>query len=219
MIGRQFGRLTVEAYAGKSPYAHKMWACRCSCGATKTLREAHLTTGAVQSCGCWRREVAKSSNTQHGMTDRPEYRIWQTMRRRCSCPRNPKYPNYGGRGIKVCERWQSFENFYADVGPRPSRAYSLDRIDNNGNYEPGNCRWATSREQANNTRQNRHIVAFGEQRTLAQWARRSGIDAEVIRKRLSRGWDTEKAITAPTRQTALPAGSGVSSDRRRRGGH
>jgi hypothetical protein len=104
-----------------------------------------------------------------------EHDAWRGMLARCRNPRHPSYKNYGGRGITACERWNSFENFLDDMGKRPSPKHSLDRIDNNGNYEPGNCRWATRREQANNTRMNRFVTFDGRTMTLAQWARETGI--------------------------------------------
>lgn len=141
---------------------------------------------------------------RHGYSYAPEYRAWQTMRLRCTVPSNPAYADYGGRGIKVCDRWlNSVESFIADMGPKPSPAHELDRYpDNNGNYEPGNCRWATRSDNDRNRRSNRLIAHQGETMTLVAWAERTGISEDVITKRLAAGWSAEKALTTPVRPKA-----------------
>jgi hypothetical protein len=139
--------------------------------------------------------------TKHGMSRNRIYKLWIEMIQRCCNPKDRAYPSYGARGISVCEEWvgpQGFETFLKDVGRRPSDAHSLDRIDNDGNYEPGNVRWATPKQQARNTRRNRHITALGETLTLAEWSERSGIKRETIAMRLRCGWSTEKAVSHPT---------------------
>ena len=120
---------------------------------------------------------------------------WEAMLNRCRSNKHVHYNDYGGRGIAVCDRWLLFENFLADMGSRPSKNHSIDRIDNNGNYEPGNCRWATRIEQHRNKRSNRHITAMGETHTLAGWAERTGLLKQTIRMRLERGWPDEDAVT------------------------
>lgn len=146
--------------------------------------------GLSQSCGCMWREAIKSANTTHGQSrvgqETPEYEVWASMVQRC-----------GGRGIAVCDRWRKFENFFADMGPRLSCRHSLDRINNDGNYEPGNCRWATRIEQANNTRGNRRVTFDGETLTLSQWAKRVGIAANTLRQRLDSDWPVERTLTEP----------------------
>ena len=130
------------------------------------------------------------------MSKSPERRAWSAMRQRCGNPNNPQYDLYGGRGIKVCARWrESFENFYADMGARPGAKYSLDRIDTNGDYEPGNCRWATPVEQSNNTNANRILVCHGESHSLAEWSRITGISNSGLRWRLANGWTVEDALS------------------------
>lgn len=128
----------------------------------------------------------------------PEYACWKNLRRRCCDPNNRQYPDYGGRGISVCARWYfSFENFYEDMGPRPSPDHSIERIENNGNYEPGNCKWATRAEQ-NRNRRNTHFVMLGDERLcLAEAVRVVGLDRSTIRRRLKRGWDMDRALTTP----------------------
>lgn len=173
LTGCSFGRIKVQNFAyirvtdggGQSIY----WDCTCNCGNKFLTTSPRLTSGKTRSCGCLRTEVAAKSNTVHGFNRigkrLPEYNTWSKMTQRCNQINNPDYPNYGGRGIKVCDRWRySFEGFLADMGRKPSPQHSLDRINNNGNYEPSNCRWATKKEQANNRRPRRKItITIGEE--------------------------------------------------------
>ncbi len=138
----------------------------------------------------------------HRMSRTPEHNTWLEMRRRCEDPKRRSYPSHGGRGITVCERWKVFENFFADMGLRPSADYSIDRIDNDGNYEPGNCRWATRSEQGQNTRRNVIVTAFGRTAPLAAFvtsrnAGETSVEYKKVWKRIKRGWDVERALTAP----------------------
>lgn len=167
-----------------------------------------LKRGRTVSCGCRLREVWNESATRavrtHGMTQTPEYRTWTRINSRCFDRGSKDYPNYGGRGIVVCERWRrSFERFFADMGPRPTGTYSIDRIDNDGPYAPGNCRWATPRQQLNNRRTNRRMTAFGRTATASELAELHGIARHVVYSRLDRGWDIEAALTRPLRITRL----------------
>lgn len=152
LTGKTFGRLLVKEmvphHSGYRSRAH--WRCECACGADCVVRGDDMQRGKVASCGCLRRERFHGLIYRHGLSRTPEYRSWKGLRSRCTSPTNPKYPYYGGRGISFCERWNSYENFYADMGPRPSPKHSIDRINNDGNYEPSNCRWATHLEQVNN---------------------------------------------------------------------
>lgn len=130
-----------------------------------------------------------------------EYRIWGLIKDRCFNDRGESYAYYGARGITMCERWRNdFSAFYADMGPRPSPKHQVDRIDNNGNYEPGNCRWAVGLVQANNKRNNVNVTAFGKTQTVAQWSRETGISDKVIYKRLVRGWSPERAVAEALHQ-------------------
>ncbi len=142
-------------------------------------------------------------NASHRLSYTPEYRAWQQMRLRCLDPKHAAYPGYGGRGITVCERWKdSPTTFLADMGPKPSSAHELDRIDNDGNYEPGNCRWVLRKENDRNRRSNRWLTIEGERRTLAEWCERRGLPRDTVRKRLEAGWTAEKALATPIRPKA-----------------
>lgn len=152
MIGKKFGRWTVLERGKNNKYGQAMWLCRCDCGKEKTVGGAELRSGNTHSCGCLRPSLSAKKATTHGASRTSEYHIWNTMKGRCSNPRAEKYKDYGGRGITVCEHWHKFENFIADMGPKPTPIHSIDRIDNEGHYTPDNCRWATPKEQMSNQR-------------------------------------------------------------------
>lgn len=185
-LGTKFGRLTV---AEKLP--HSKWRCDCECGKSTIAYAGHLRAGARISCGC----LIGKANRKHGMSHSSEYKAWDNARDRCKNPKNRKYPLYGGRGIKVCDRWiSSFQNFIADMGNKPSPKHSLERANGNGNYEPGNCVWATAEEQNNNRSFNRRLMVNGAQMTVAQASRLTGICHATILGRLDAGKSDDEAI-------------------------
>jgi hypothetical protein len=199
MIGQKSGRLTVLARAGSDRHQNALIRCVCDCGKTSTLRASAFRTGKTQSCGCLRLErsiaATKKSNTRHGMKRTPEYRTWGHMRGRCLNPSDRDWPDYGGRGIVICERWlNSFEAFSQDMGLRPTPTHSIDRIDVNGNYEPGNCRWATPTQQSRNRRFGQLVTIGGSAKRVSEWAAETGIPASKIYRRLSDGWSAERAL-------------------------
>ena len=163
------------------------WLCKCDCGTEKTVLGASLKNGDSKSCGCFSTDKLRALSTTHGMTLTPEHISWKAMMARCRNENRKDYPEYGGRGIVVCERWLKFENFFADMGPKPSPGHSLDRIDANGNYEPGNCRWATASAQQRNKRNSVLISFNGLTLSAADWADRLGISRKVICQRVRQG--------------------------------
>lgn len=184
--GARFGMLTVLEYVGGSK-----WLCRCDCGSTSKHTRSNLASGGSRSCGCRR------GGPTHGLSRSPEYRSWRAMLDRCYNPNTADYRHYGGRGISVFQKWKrSFSAFYAAVGQRPSSSHSLDRINNNGNYEPGNVRWATKRQQNLNKRTNPTMVVGGEPKPVWLVADECGVPAGVICSRIKAGWPTEK-LTLP----------------------
>jgi hypothetical protein len=204
LVGKTFERLTVLERAADGPKGHDRWLCRCECGEMRTVRgNSFRRKNPTRSCGCLRAEAMCTRFETHGLTKGgrmpPTYRVWQNMLSRCVNPNAAGFKCYGARGITVCERWRKLENFLADTGERPP-GMSLDRIDNNGNYEPGNCRWATRSEQQRNTRQTRLITFNGETRCLAEWTELLGFSKNGLRNRLAKGWPVEKALTTPLRK-------------------
>lgn len=191
MSGQQFGRLTAVEYSHyKRPKTY--WRCRCECGNEAIVSQGALKSGNTRSCGCLARDV----NVTHGSSKSPVYKVWQAMRDRCHNPNNAFYPDYGGRGISVCARWQGFAAFQKDMGHRPKGA-TIERKDVNGDYAPNNCCWASPRTQGNNRRNNRRISMDGVTHTVAEWSRLTGIDKSCILYRLNSGWSVRNALTIP----------------------
>ncbi len=200
--GDKFDKWTVIG-SSEQPYSVL---CRCVCGVERHIRYRHLYSKHSQSClKCCGDKIA-AKKTQHGFSKRegnrtPTYRSWSMMIQRCTNPKTTKYEDYGGRGIKVCEQWFDFTNFLADMGERPSIKYSIDRFpDNNGNYEPSNCRWATDKEQGLNRRNNKMVEFRGVTKPLTTWAEEIGISVTLLSARLGRlGWTIERAMTTPVK--------------------
>ncbi|WP_454751671.1 hypothetical protein [Cupriavidus necator] len=210
IVGNTYGYLTVVARAerksGKRPRIY--WSCVCKCGKTTVVEASNLKAGAVKSCGCIHKERVVAAVGKHGAIGTPEYVAWGHMKSRCYNTANPDYPNWGGRGIRVCDRWrESFVEFLADMGPRPD-GMTIERMDNDGDYEPGNCRWATRREQARNTRRSRYLTVSGVTRTVAEWCEKTGMSERMVRRRLDRGWSAMRALgitDEPSKPEALHA--------------
>lgn len=202
LLHRKYGRLTAIGIAGcKNGKANWLW--RCDCGAYKIIRGVSVTSGDSRSCGCLQRELTIERQLRHGEAvgdGTPTYRSWFSMKQRCYNPANIGYHNYGGRGIAVCERWlHSFENFYADMGQRPSLDYSIERMNNNKGYSPDNCKWATRTEQQRNRRYNRLLTLHGTTMCLAEWTELLGLSEGLLFNRLRGGWSDERALTTPVR--------------------
>lgn len=200
---RRFGHITVIGYAGVSGHNH-LWACECDCGTRIYILGSNLTRGNTASCGCLHSARTRVLRTTHGKNGTPEYVAHQSMIARCRRPSNNKHYE---RGIAVCDRWLNgqdgvggFECFLRDMGPRPSARHSLDRIDNDGNYAPENCRWATRSQQNANTTRNRFVVYRGTRMILQDAARSSGINRRTITQRLEHGWSAEEALETPPRR-------------------
>ena len=203
LSGQRFGRLQVIAQAANDSENRAVWRCRCDCGGTRDVKAANLMRGETRSCGCLGRETRKRNGDKAGVAQAhpfsksamlSEYRTWEAMLARCYRPDAQGFANYGGRGIEVCVQWrESFEQFARDMGPRPA-GHSIERKQNDGNYEPDNCRWATRIEQANNRRTNRRISVDGQTMTVAQWARHLGVSCHVIHTRIYIGMDAVEAV-------------------------
>lgn len=192
LLGQRFGRLLIIAPA-PTKNRHTYWKCQCDCGSEVTVRTDALTRGPTVSCGCYQLDKV----TKHGMWKSSEYHIWRTMLSRCENPNAHAYKEYGGREIKVCEQWHTFEGFYKDMGKRPTASHSLDRIDNDGGYCPENCRWASKKEQSRNRRDN-HLLTFqGRTKCIAEWVEETGLKCSTISERLRRGWSVEETLTSP----------------------
>ena len=204
LAGNTFGRLTAVKRS-KNAGKRVTWLCACSCGKQAVVYASKLRNGHTQSCGCFQVERASAANKRHGHSTYPnggratkEYQAWSNMLRRCYSQTNKHFADYGGRGIAVCDDWQrSFEAFLRDVGPAPSPRHSIDRIDNNADYSPPNCRWASPQEQARNKRNSVTLDFRGETRLMCEWASVVGISAKRISARLKRGWSVEKTLTTP----------------------
>lgn len=200
ITGRTFGRLTALRFQ-KTSTGRSAWICRCSCGNDVHVLTENLKTGNTQSCGCRQRDIMHEIRTSHGDSvggkRAKEYMIWLTAKQRTCNPNNPRYPHYGARGITMCERWKnSYEAFLEDMGRCPDR-HQLERINNDGNYEPSNCKWATKVQQMNNMRTNFRVTHDGRTQTVAQWAREFGMSDNVLRGRLHLGWSFTEAVSTP----------------------
>lgn len=193
----RFGRLVVTDQAPKGKSAQFLWNTVCDCGTRRVNYASNLRRGVTKSCGCLIAEGARQRNTKHGMFGTSEYGSWSSMMSRCRNERDPAFAGYGARGIYVCEEWKDFARFFADMGPKPGKGYSIERIDNNRGYSPDNCKWATSFEQGNNKRTNRVVEYRGQTMTLSQALTLSGAPKSRTTSRLLDGWSAQEAIDLP----------------------
>lgn len=194
---QRFGRLVVVEYAGKNKQGAAMWRCKCDCGNEKVVCGAELRRGKTFSCGCLHSEVQKKLLTKYGFSNSRIAQIWRGMMNRCNSPRSKSYELYGGRGINVCDEWaanvENFREWALESGY--TEDLTIDRIDPNGNYEPGNCRWVDMKTQQNNRRNNVLLTYDGLTRTITEWSEITGIDYTVIKARVRKGWPIERALT------------------------
>ncbi|HFO4585918.1 TPA: hypothetical protein ACHK65_004586 [Escherichia coli] len=200
-IGNRYGLLVVlrkgDPYINpRGKVGESRWVCRCDCGKEKLIYRSALTTGRTKSCGCLVKKSAalRCANNGKPRKRKGAYSSWAQMKSRCNNPETPGYKNYGGRGIRVCERWNSFDLFLEDMGERPDGC-SIDRIDVNGDYCKENCRWATDREQKLNTRRTRNLTAYGKTMTIKEWSEETDIPYSTITVRLMRGKTIEEALS------------------------
>lgn len=194
----EFSDWTVIAFSHKSRNGN-YWICQCKCGISKPVQASSLLKGISRRCRRCADTLGRSNTgkSKHGGSKSREYNTWKAMQQRCCNKSHSEYPNYGGRGISVCSEWQeSFATFLKDMGPRPSPEYTIERIDVNGDYHPGNCRWATHAEQNRNMRRNRYLSMNGETLTITDWARRIGVTPSTLDARIANGWSLEEALSS-----------------------
>ncbi|MES2934314.1 MAG: hypothetical protein V4805_12605 [Pseudomonadota bacterium] len=206
ITGQRFGRLVALGPVSRNRHKQIIWLFQCDCGNTRAIARSDLRNGHTKSCGCLRDETLKAigaSAKTHGMSKTPIYRTWLHMRKRCGDPSNKNYADYGGRGIHVCDKWQnSFETFHDHVSPLTNfgkRGYTLDRINNNGHYEPGNVHWATTSEQQSNRRNSVVLTLNGKTQCLAAWAKELGVPRGRLESRIRYGWNDQQILIIPLR--------------------
>lgn len=198
LTGTKRSHFVVTGFAGKDHRGIRMWSCLCDCGAVFQTRANRILSGEKQSCGCVGRARQSKLVSTHGMSKTPEFRAWESAKRRCRNKNDKDYHNYGGRGIEFSREWDSFESFFRDMGPRPGPGYSIDRIDVNGNYEPGNCRWATMKTQSNNRRDNILVPIDGKRVSLFAYFGQGRYQAyQRASYRIKQGWSVADAIFQP----------------------
>lgn len=198
LVGQQFHNWLVIRFDHTRKRDH-YWLCRCTCGSEIVVVETSLKSGKSRQCIKCGAENRKGCNH---VRRKPEYQIWQSMIQRCENKKCNNYERYGARGIKVCERWRnSFEDFLADMGERPSKNHSIERKDNGGHYCPENCMWATRKQQLRNTRSNRLLTFHGKTQCVTEWAEELGLDRDLLLSRVRLGWDDERILTEPVNKT------------------
>ena len=195
LSNKKFGMLKVVEYYGVDTRGERLWKCVCDCGNEKIAKSYDLRKGKTDNCGCMRYKRIGEKNRKHGLTNTHIYRVWGNMKTRCTNPKNDEYHNYGGKGIMYCDEWDEFINFYEwSIKNGYDETLSIDRIDNDKDYSPDNCRWVTMREQQNNRSNNRIVVLNGEEDTLANWSRRLGIKYKKLQHLLNKGLRLEDIV-------------------------
>jgi len=195
LVGQRFGRLFVFKYIGKCSDGDHSWLCKCDCGVIKDFRHKNIVYGRTVSCGCFRDDRTRSASVTHGLSRSREHIVWKGIKKRCFDKSCQSFKDYGGRGITMFPGWvDDFQAFIDSVGFAPSTKHTIDRIDNNRGYEPGNCRWATKTEQARNTRRNKILTVYGESRCISEWSEITGIPYATIYHRIKRGWSDADAV-------------------------
>jgi hypothetical protein len=210
MSEKPVSRLTViRILEERTDGGEKIVLCRCECGKEVKVQANNLTSGNTRSCGCLRRERQSEANRTHGKYGTPEHASWRDMLARCYNPNVKGYPYYGAIGVVVADRWRGengFSNFLADMGLKPSPKHTIDRHPNQaGNYEPGNCRWATRKEQSRNRKSNVLLEFDGRKQMMCEWEEENGLNSGMIHARLKLGWSVERAITTPARKLVRKA--------------
>lgn len=204
LIGKKFGRLTVLKFSHRTKkndnrHYNVYYECLCDCGNIKLITRSSLIQSHTLSCGCLHKENFKEKFTKHNLSNHRLHRIWDKIKHRCFNPNSPRYSSYGGRGITMCYEWKNdFKNFYDwSIANGYEDNLTIDRIDNNGNYEPSNCRWATKKVQSTNIRKNHKLTYKGKTLCISEWAEIIGIDKDTLWMRIKRGWSIKRALTSP----------------------
>ena len=191
LTGQVFGRLTALSQVSQT--GKSVWLCLCTCGGKKHILACNLKSGAIESCGC----LQKENRTTHGLSKNPLYNTWANMIKRCTEPNSRSFADYGGRGITVDPRWKNFANFLEDMEPTHKSGLTLDRIDNDGNYEKLNCRWTSHKEQTWNRRSNRVVSYQNQDKSLAEWCEILKLTYSLVQQRIKKGWTPEQAFELP----------------------
>lgn len=197
LVGSKFSMLLVIGIT-KNHRGSRAWRCLCDCG-NECIVDAHsLVSGKSKSCGCYKLGMLRSSSKRHNMSGTRTHNIWRGIIKRCTNPRCPAYKSYGGRGINICERWKIFENFLADMGEVPSDLHSIERVNNDGNYEPNNCKWIPKSQQGLNTRRTRRITIDGRTQPLSEWCKEINVNYRLVLDRIAKlGWEPKRALREP----------------------
>jgi hypothetical protein len=202
LTGMKFGRLFVVKRVGTNKHRKALWKCMCDCGNEHIVAGTLIVRGLTVSCGCYHNEKLSNMSKTHGESKTRLYRIWKSMRERCNCITNKRYKDYGGRGIKICNEWSEFSDFKKWATNNGYKEdLTIDRIDNDKPYNPDNCRWATIKQQNNNSRNVRYLEFNGENHSVTEWANMLNMNVQIIYGRLSKGWSIERALTQKPRKS------------------